>query len=113
MVVLHSHTPCPVHLRKCLMTARGDLDPQTMVSCKLYGRRRLRREVLGSAEKTLGELFEGSSTSVCVYFFAQINIRFPIGADIQLYNGTSEIAVLKISGSSNRRALIGRTRTEH
>ncbi len=77
-----------------------------MVSCKLYGRLRLRREVLGSAEKTLGELFEGSSTSACVYFFAQINIHFPIGTDIQLYNGTFEIAVLKISGSSNRRALI-------
>ncbi|PBK98090.1 hypothetical protein ARMGADRAFT_1074967 [Armillaria gallica] len=50
----------------------------------------------GCVEKSLaaprrhGELFEGSSTS----------------ADIQLYNGTSEIAVLKISGSSNRRALM-------
>ncbi|KAK0234396.1 hypothetical protein EDD85DRAFT_955219 [Armillaria nabsnona] len=76
---------------------RGDLDPQTMVSCKLYGRRRLRREVLGSAEKTLGELFEGSSTS----------------ADIQLYNGTSEIAVLKDIWLKQPQGTHRRTRTEH
>ncbi len=82
---------------------RGDLDPQTVLSCKLYGRRRLRLKVLGSVKKTLGELFEGSSTSACVHLFALINIHFPIGADIQLYDGTSEIAVLKIYGSNNAR----------
>ncbi|PBK88460.1 hypothetical protein ARMGADRAFT_1084414 [Armillaria gallica] len=69
---------------------RGDLDPQTVVSWKLYGRRRLCFKFLGSVEKTLGELFEGSSTST----------------DIQLSNGTSEIAVLKISGSNSAKTLM-------
>ncbi|KAK0234409.1 hypothetical protein EDD85DRAFT_955231 [Armillaria nabsnona] len=68
----------------------GDLDPQTMVSWKLYGRRRLRLKVLGSVEKTLGELFEGSCTST----------------DIHLSDGTYEIAVLKISGSSSAKTLM-------
>ncbi len=78
-----------------------------MVSWKLYGRRRLHlKEVLGSVEKTLGELFEGSSTSASVYFFALINIDFPIGVDIQLCDGPSEIAVLKIFGSNNAKALM-------
>ncbi|PBK98181.1 hypothetical protein ARMGADRAFT_1075044 [Armillaria gallica] len=68
----------------------GDLDPQIVVSWKLYGRRRLRLKVLGSVEKTLGELFEGSSTS----------------ADIHLSDGTSEIAVLQISGSNSAKTLM-------
>ncbi|SJL14650.1 uncharacterized protein ARMOST_18115 [Armillaria ostoyae] len=64
----------------------GDLDPQTVISWKLYRLRMLLpKEVLGSVEKTLGELFEGSSTS----------------ADVHLSDGTSEIAVLKISGSNS------------
>ncbi|KAK0234412.1 hypothetical protein EDD85DRAFT_792463 [Armillaria nabsnona] len=67
-----------------------DLDPQTVVSWKLYGRRRLRLKVLGSVEKTLGELFEGSCTST----------------DIHLSDGTSEIAVLKISGSNSAKTLM-------
>ncbi|KAK0438269.1 hypothetical protein EV421DRAFT_1972095 [Armillaria borealis] len=68
----------------------GNLDPQTVVSWKLYDRRRLCLKVLGSVEKTLEELFEGSSTS----------------ADIHLFNGTSEIAVLKISGSNSAKTLM-------
>ncbi|KAK0200219.1 hypothetical protein DFS33DRAFT_1395744 [Desarmillaria ectypa] len=64
-----------------------DFDPQTMILWELYGRPWLspRFKALGNVEKTLGELFEGSSTS----------------ADIHLSDGSSEVAVLKISGELN------------
>ncbi|KAK0439718.1 uncharacterized protein EV420DRAFT_1733535 [Desarmillaria tabescens] len=62
-----------------------DFDPQAVVLWELCGRRRWwlspHFKVLGSVEKKLGELFGGTST----------------GADIHLYNGSSEVAVLKIS----------------
>ncbi|KAK0439721.1 uncharacterized protein EV420DRAFT_1733548 [Desarmillaria tabescens] len=60
-----------------------EFDPQAMVLWELYGRLWLSPhfKVLGSAEKTLGELFGGTSTS----------------AYIHLSNGSSEVAVLKIS----------------
>ncbi|SJL16194.1 uncharacterized protein ARMOST_19713 [Armillaria ostoyae] len=60
-----------------------DFDSQAVVLWELYGRRWMcpHFKVLGSVEKTLGELFGGTSTS----------------ADIHLYNGSSEVAVLKIS----------------
>ncbi len=77
-----------------------------MVSWKLYGHWRLCLKVLGSVEKTLGELFEGGSTSVCVYFPALIHTDFVGGADIHLFNGTFKIAVLKVSGSSSSKALM-------
>ncbi|KAK0438238.1 hypothetical protein EV421DRAFT_2021353 [Armillaria borealis] len=62
-------------------------DPLTKILWELHGRRRpvSHFKVLGSVEKTLGELFvlfEGNNTS----------------ADIHLSNGSSEVAVLKISG---------------
>ncbi|KAK0452928.1 uncharacterized protein EV420DRAFT_1697654 [Desarmillaria tabescens] len=62
----------------------SDLDSQAVVLWELYGRRWMNPhfEVLGSVEKTLGELFEGSTST---------------SADIHLYNGSSEVAVLKIS----------------
>ncbi|PBK98147.1 hypothetical protein ARMGADRAFT_569013 [Armillaria gallica] len=67
----------------------GDLDPQTVVSWKLYRRRSLlrRSNFLGSVEKTLGGLFDGSSSCA--------------SADIQLSNGTSETVILRISGSNS------------
>ncbi|PBK66630.1 hypothetical protein ARMSODRAFT_352149 [Armillaria solidipes] len=79
-------------LPKWTMNMNLDFDPQTIVSWELYGRRRLIRrfKLLGSAEKTLGELFERSSTS----------------AVIHLFNGTSEIAMLKISGSNSAKTLM-------
>ncbi|SJL17574.1 uncharacterized protein ARMOST_21126 [Armillaria ostoyae] len=56
-----------------------DVDPQTKILWELYGRRVLRSELFGSIE-VLGELFEGTST------------------DIHVSDGSSEVAVLKISG---------------
>ncbi|KAK0439729.1 uncharacterized protein EV420DRAFT_1169199 [Desarmillaria tabescens] len=55
-------------------------------------------KVLGSAEKTLGELFGETSTSACcISFFILTNADFSAGANIHLYNGSSEVAVLKVS----------------
>ncbi|PBK66608.1 hypothetical protein ARMSODRAFT_1006001 [Armillaria solidipes] len=61
-----------------------DVNPQTRISWELYGRRwpvMSHFKALGSVEKTLGEFFEESSAS----------------ADIHLSNGSSEVAVLKVS----------------
>ncbi|KAK0481276.1 hypothetical protein IW261DRAFT_1562554 [Armillaria novae-zelandiae] len=68
----------------------GDIDLQTKVVWKLYGRRRLPLKVVGCVNKTLGEAFEGGSTST----------------DIQLYDGTSEITILRISGSNSAEVLM-------
>ncbi|KAK0214480.1 hypothetical protein IW262DRAFT_274070 [Armillaria fumosa] len=65
-----------------------DLDPQTVVSWKLYGRRCLCLKLLGSVEKKLSDLFEGGTASSA-------------SIDIDLFNGSSKIAVLKISVKSN------------
>ncbi|KAK0488060.1 hypothetical protein EDD18DRAFT_1360012 [Armillaria luteobubalina] len=62
-----------------------DFDPQAVILWELYGRRWSvipRFKVLGSVEKKLGEFFEGDSDT---------------SADIHLYNGSSEVAVLKVS----------------
>ncbi|KAK0439725.1 uncharacterized protein EV420DRAFT_1769383 [Desarmillaria tabescens] len=62
-----------------------DFAPQTRILWELYGCRWPvipRYKVLASVEKTLGELFEGSTST---------------SADIHLFNGSSEVAVLKIS----------------
>ncbi|KAK0438258.1 hypothetical protein EV421DRAFT_1906793 [Armillaria borealis] len=61
-----------------------DDNPQTRILWELYSRQRpviSRFKVLGSVEKTLGEFFEEGSAS----------------ADIHLSNGSSEVAVLKVS----------------
>ncbi|KAK0475740.1 hypothetical protein IW261DRAFT_454887 [Armillaria novae-zelandiae] len=60
-----------------------DFDPQALVLWELHGRQRFspRFKVLASVEKTLGELFEGNNDT---------------SADIHLYSGSSEVAVLKV-----------------
>ncbi|KAK0214467.1 hypothetical protein IW262DRAFT_1466199 [Armillaria fumosa] len=67
-----------------------NLDLQTVFLWKLYGHQRLCLKVLGSVEKTVAELFEGSS----------------MDADIHLSDGTSEITVLQISGSNSAKTLM-------
>ncbi|SJL00968.1 uncharacterized protein ARMOST_04282 [Armillaria ostoyae] len=71
---------------KWAITKSLGLDPLTKILWELHGRRWpvSRFKVVGSVEKTLGELFElfeGNNTS----------------ADIHLSNGSSDVAVLKIS----------------
>ncbi len=79
----------------------SDVDPQNMILWELYGHRWLipRFKALGSVEKTLGDFFkEGSASACCVAFFILSNANFFAAADIHLFHGPTEIAVLKISG---------------